>query len=348
MFKKSFYSLILMAGASALFALPPHLGSTEYKASSINNLDFNLSWEDLQLEATGANEIVVDIYCNNKKYAPKVKTSSGTLIIESVPSTSVVIGVQKKCTVIVKLPQDKDFDKVKIQTSSGDINSSVGFSARDSISIGASSGDIKIEKQISATKDAVIKTSSGSSYLEGISAKQLTASASSGNITVNRADSKTAVIHTSSGNIKLKNFQAVTFEGSASSGNITGQNLDCQSFNVSTSSGTIGLEFSDAPAAKSSVTSSSGTQYISMPRGSRINVHVTTSSGGFTNAFTSEKLSSHADYNNAINGGGAKVSLTSTSGNITLDVGDGVASKRTAIEASDSDEIPVVIFDDVK
>ena len=85
-----------------------------------------------------------------------------------------------------------------------------------------------------------------------------------------------------------------------------------------------------------------------MPRGSRINLHVTTSSGGFTNAFTSEKLSSHADYNNAINGGGAKVSLTSTSGNITLDVGDGVASKRTAIEASDSDEIPVVIFDDVK
>lgn len=386
MHKKTLDSLLILGAASTLFALPAHLGSTDYKASSINNFDFNLSWENVQLEPTGGHEIVVDIYCNKKKFAPKVKLVSDTLIIESIPIRVQLFTFEKRdCTVIVKVPQEKSFDQIKIHTSSGDIKSSLSFDA-ETIYLQASSGNIKIEEQISSTKEAVIKTSSGSSFVDFVHTNKLSVNASSGNITLGKADSQSAQVETSSGdihidsgsaknlylsassgditcnnfsagestirttsgNIKLKDFDATTFVSSASSGNITARNLGCQSFDVSTTSGTIGLEFTDAPASTSSVSSSSGTQFISMPKGSRLSLHVSTSSGSFTNAFTNEKISSHVDYNNAINGGGAKVSFTSSSASITLDIGNGVSSTRTAIEASDSTDIPVVIFGDEK
>ena len=356
MFKKTLCSLFMLGGAGMLFALPPHLGKADYPASSINNFDFNLSWENLQLESTSGHEIVVDIYCNKKKFAPKVKLTSDTLVIESIPTGVKILSIERKnCTVIVKVPDEKRFDKVKLHTSSGDIKSSVVFSA-DEIYLEASSGNIKMEKQISSSKEALIKTSSGDSFVDYVqtgklsvqassgniridagSAKNLSLSASSGNIACSNFSGGDSLIKTTSGNIKLKNFEATDFESSASSGSITAQDLSCQSFNVSTSSGTIGLELTDSPVKNSSASSSSGTQYISMPKGSGINLRVTTSRGGFTNTFTKEKISSHADYNNAINGGGAKVNFSSTSGSITLDVGSGVASRGGAEIYSDDD-----------
>ena len=381
MHKKTLSSLLILGTAGALFALPPHVGSTDYKASSINNFDFNLSWEDVRLEPADSHEITVDIYCNNRKYAPKVMVSSDTLVIESVPVARNIFGGQKNCTVIVKFPEEKGFDQFKIHTASGDIKSTVTFDAND-IYFEANSGDIKVEKQISSTREALIKTSSGDSFVNSVHTNKLSAKANSGNITLGKADSQSTQVETSSGtihidevsannliltassgditcnsfsggdstikttsgNIRLKNFDAAAFESSASSGNITVKDLGCRSFNVSTSSGTIGLELINVPVAKSSSTSSSGTQYISMPKGSGINLQVSTSSGSFTNAFTKEKISSHADYNNVINGGGAKVSLTSTSGSITLDVGVGVAVPRAA-DTSSGGDIPVVNID---
>ena len=43
------FSLSLFA-AARMFALPPLLGDTSYKASSVDNLDFNMSWENLQIK----------------------------------------------------------------------------------------------------------------------------------------------------------------------------------------------------------------------------------------------------------------------------------------------------------
>lgn len=384
--KKFLSSLSMIATTGMLFALPPHIGTTNFKASSINNFDFNLSWEDVQLEPTNSNDIVVEIYCNNKKFAPKVKTSSDTLVIESVAVHSSIFSSTKKlCTVIVKVPDEKEFENFKIHTSSGDIKNSLVFSA-DEIIIEASSGDIKVENQISSTKEAVIKTSSGNSYVESIQTKKLTAEASSGNVSIDKAVAKTgniktssgdirlndgaiqsltmtassgditcnnvsagdSVIQTTSGNIKLKGLDTTDLKSSASSGNITAQDLACSSFDVSTTSGTIGLEIIEVPASKSSVSSSSGTQFISLPQGARINLHVSTSSGSFTNAFTKEKIRDHVSYDKSLNGGGVDLTMSSSSASITLDVGKGIASDNALLSDSDDSDIPVVIFKDEK
>lgn len=347
MIKKNLSSLFILATTSMLFALPSKIGETSYKASSINSLDFNLSWEDVQFEPANNNEITVEIYCNKKKYAPTVSLSSDTLIIESVPSTQLLfVPEQKRCTVIVKVPQGKSFNKFHIHTSSGDIKSSISFNA-EKINLEASSGDIDTTNQISS-KEAVIQTSSGNSFISNISTNKLTAQASSGNLKIDKANSKTAQINTSSGNIKLSQFQADSLYSSASSGNITAKDLDCQSFDVSTTSGTIGIELLNAPGANSKTSSSSGTQFISLPQGSRFTLDVSTSSGSFTNMFTKDKITSHANYYNAINGGGAKISMSSSSGSITVDIGNGVAAKSSSISDLDEGNIPVVIFGDEK
>ena len=380
MFKKNLNSLLMLAGASALFALPPRVGSTNYKASSINNFDFNLSWENLKIESADGNDIVVEIYCNKKRYAPTVKTlHKDTLIIESVPSLShFFIGERRNCTVIVQVPDGKQFDNFTIHTSSGNINCSTEILS-DKAFLQASSGNINIDGKIISKTEVTVKTSSGDSFVKFVQTNDFTASANSGKIAVDLANSKMASLQassgdifikggssqktemsassgnitcsnysggktetqTTSGNIKLNDVQATSFDATTSSGNITARDLGCQSFDVSTASGTIGLELIDAPVGKSSMSSSSGTQFISMPHGSRISLHVTTSSGSFTNAFTKEKISSHADYNKAINGGGAKVHFSSSSGSITLDEGDGVASDRALI----TDDDPVITID---
>ena len=220
MHKKTLGSLLILGATSTLFALPAHLGSTDYKASSINNFDFNLSWENVQLEPTGGHEIVVDIYCNKKKFAPKVKLVSDTLIIESIPIRVQLFTFEKRdCTVIVKVPQEKGFDQIKIHTSSGDIKSSLSFDA-ETIYLQASSGNIKIEEQISSTKEAVIKTSSGNSVVDFVHTDKLSVNASSGNITLGKADSQSAQVETSSGDIHIDSGSAKNLYLSASSGDI--------------------------------------------------------------------------------------------------------------------------------
>ena len=169
---------------------------------------------------------------------------------------------------------------------------------------------------------------------------------SSGDVSVNNFTSQESVFTSSSGNIKLNIFETQKLHCSASSGNITAKGLICQSFKASTSSGTIGLELDNTPIKKSEVSTSSGTVYVSLPGNSSVNIKATTSSGSFTNAFTKERITSHAGYSGSINGGGAEIIFSSSSGSITVDSNDSVSSTRSLLE-NDTD-IPVVIFEDAK
>lgn len=345
MIKKTISSLFFIAGTNILFALPALVSSTQYKTSSVSSLSFNLRWENIEIEASDTNEITVDIHCNNRRYAPEVKLASNTLIIESVQLKKTIIMNHNKCTVIVKVPENLDFDKIKLHTSSGNIQSSLRMSAKESL-IEASSGDIRIEGINS--KIAKVQASSGSISFKNFSGTDFFSQTSSGSIKLQNIAAQGLESRASSGNIVLDNISAKNFVSQASSGNITGQNLACQGFDISTSSGTIGLEFIQAPSLKSTVQSTSGTQYISIPKDSKINLQVTTSSGRFINTFTGEKISSHTNYKEELNGGGPLLKLSSSSGSITLDVENFIENKSGKENLSSNEDIPVVIFDDAK
>lgn len=340
------FSLSLLAAAK-MFALPPLLGDTSYKASSVENLDFNMSWENLQIkDAVSYNDqITVEVYCDKRKLAPKVKLSSSTLVIESVPMKDLFFPVgPKHCTVIVYIPSKKDFENVNIHLSSGNLeetsnitstnlqiqissgNINTGFLSAKQTQITASSGDIKM-KGISSTK-SLVQASSGKIDLDSILAKDLVVQTTSGAIKIDSIDSEATAISASSGRISLKDVISKDFNVSTSSGGISVDGLLAESFSTSSTSGTTGLELKGVPSKKSNVSTTSGTIFISLPKNAAATIQAKTVSGSFINAFTKEKIGSPADYKSDINGGGTLISLNAISGRITVDAGKGVAELR--------------------
>ena len=362
--KKQLLTLgVTLLAATNLFALPPLLNKSDYKASSISNLDFNMSWENLQIkEARSDNTILVEVYCNKRKYAPKVYTSSSTLIIDSVPSKTLLFDFRpKQCTVIVYLPSGKKFNKANVSLSSGNIQETTDLSAEslllkassgnikagalraDELEVVASSGNIKVDG-FTASK-ARVHTSSGSISTGDVQAQEISLQASSGGIKVNSLRANKADCSASSGSLKLKDTTVQEISLTTSSGGISVDGLLTNKVTASASSGTIGLEMKGAPTKKSSISTSSGTIFVSLPRDAALILNASTTSGSFTNAFTNERIGSHVDYSNKINGGGANFYLSTTSGGITVDVGDGVSGYIGNSRSSDDDDTPVVIVD---
>ena len=364
--KQILTTTLTLLAAAKMFALPPLLGDTSYKASSIDNLDINMSWENLQIkEARQDNNILVEVYCNKKKYAPDVKLSSSTLVIDSAPSKIHLFSFERKnCTVIIYLPSGKKFNKTSIRLSSGSLqeatdlsaesihlqlssgNINCGYLKAQTIQTISSSGSIKLEG-INAS-DALVQASSGTISTGDIQAQTFTAKTSSGNIKTDSLRSNEAVFSATSGSIKLKDATVQDISLSTTSGGISVDGLLANKISASASSGTIGLELNGAPTKKSSVSATSGTIFISMPKDAAATIRATTASGGFVNAFTKERINSHADYENQINGGGAVLSLSTSSGRITVDVGKGVSASgytNSSRVTDDDGDSPVVTVD---
>ncbi len=338
------FSLSLLAAAK-MFALPPLLGDTSYKASSVENLDFNMSWENLQIKNGPSDTITVEVYCDKKKFAPKVMLSSSTLVIDSVPIKSLLFPAgPKHCTVIVYIPSGKEFENVNINLSSGNLeetsdiaagglnlqissgNINTGFLTGRVSKIIASSGAITI-KGLSSDK-TLVQTSSGRINLDTITSKDLVIQTSSGSITIDSIDSEVTAMTTTSGNIKLKDVMSKKFDATTTSGGISVEGLLAESFATASTSGTTGIELKGVPSKKSSVATTSGTIFVSLPKNAAATIQAKTVNGSFVNAFTKEKIGSHADYKADINGGGTLICLNAISGRVTLDAGNGISDLR--------------------
>lgn len=327
---------MILFAATSVFAVPELIGTVEYQASRVSDFDFEMSWEDLYIEESNSSDTVyVEVYCNKKKYAPKVKLSHSSLEISSAHTSSFLTVEQKRCTVKVYIPAGKKLEKAAIELSSGDMKNIEALTADEivlelssgNINAGrldgrvvkavASSGNIKIDEIIA--KKAVVQASSGNITVGAVQAQEYYSKTSSGNQKTDYLNTTTAEFSATSGDIKLRDITAQEISLSASSGKLTAEGLLADKLVASTSSGTIGFELNAAPKNKSVISTTSGTLFVSMPQNSAATIVASTSTGRFVNSFTREKIESHADYRQDINGGGAILSLSSTSGNITVD-----------------------------
>ena len=352
------FSLSLLAAAK-MFALPPLLGDTSYKASSVENLDFNMSWENLQIKNGPSDTITVEVYCDKKKFAPKVMLSSSTLVIDSVPIKSLLFPAgPKHCTVIVYIPSGKDFENVSIHLSSGNLEETSNFSGGN-MTIQISSGNINTgfvtakQAKITASSGAInmkglnsaktlVQASSGKIDLDSIQANDLVVQTTSGAIRIDSIDSEVTAITATSGSIKLKDVTSKNFNLSTSSGGISVDGLLAESFSTSSTSGTTGLELKGMPSKKSSASTTSGTIFVSLPKNAQATIQAKTVSGSFVNAFTKEKIHSPVDYKSNINGGGTLISLNAISGRITVDAGNGISDLPgipAQTDSSDDDDV---------
>lgn len=322
---KKLLTLILLSSLTAgLFALPNLLKKEDFGASAIENLEFDLSWEDLVVKETyDATGIEVEIYCNYKKYCPEVSVSGSTLYIESVKRSFGLVELAKyptgsSCTVIVYVPQKKDFEEISIHVSSGDIEILRPLSAKSNITIKASSGEITSSKGLFADT-LKVEASSGDIELYNIDADDFSVHTSSGEITVEKFTGGSGSLKASSGNIKVKGFASEYAEFNTTSGTIYIKELDCDFFDAHSTSGNITLEFPHAPAASSSVNCTSGDVELYLPMRAKFSVDVSCTSGSFRDRFNNNRMNPRDSYKMDYNGGGPVIKVQTTSGNITLE-----------------------------
>ena len=319
--KKIITAMLIASLSAGLFALPNLLKKEQFGANAIDSLAFDLSSEELQVKETyDATSIEVEIYCNYKKHAPEVSVSGSTLYIDSVRKGLSFFQdpTGLTCTVIVYVPQKKDFDEISIKTSSGEIEIERPLSAKNEIQISASSGEIESTGGLFA--DTIkISASSGDIELFNVDADELKVNTSSGDISIRKFTGGTGSLNSTSGDIKASDFASEYAEFNSTSGTISVKKLDCDYFDAKNTSGGISLELESAPAASSSLECTSGDIDLYLPMRAKFSVDVSCSSGIFRDKFNNNRMNPRDNYRMDYNGGGSTIKVRTTSGDITLE-----------------------------
>ena len=318
--KKIFTAILLALLAAGAFAKPNLYEKTEFGASAIDEISITLSSEDLEIKETyDTSSIVVEVYCNNKKFAPEVSVSGSSLYIQgNAAKTFFSTPTGFSCSVILYVPQKKDFDEITFKASSGDITIDRTLSAKKLISISTSSGDINSTKGLFA--DSIkVSASSGEIDLYNLDADDFTLNSTSGDISVKKFTGGTGSVHSTSGTIKADDFASEYAQFKSTSGSISVKKLDCDYFDVENTSGGITLELTNSPAATSSAECTSGDIDIYLPMRAKFSVDVSCTSGTFRDKFNNNRMNPRDNYRMDYNGGGALLKLRTSSGSITLD-----------------------------
>lgn len=319
--KKLISAIILASLTVGVFALPNLMKKEQFGADALDELVFDLSSEDLVIKETyDTTSIEVELYCNYNKNAPEVNVSGSTLYIDSGKKASnfFTYPTGYSCTVIVYVPQKKDFKEISFKSSSGEITIERALSAKDRITIEASSGDINSEKGLFS--DSIkISASSGDIELFNVDADDFKTSTSSGEITIRKFTGGTGSVNSTSGQIKIDDFGSEYADFKSTSGSISIKRLDCDYFDAKNTSGGITLELKNATSATSSVECTSGDINIYMPMRAKFSVDVACSSGTFRDKFNNNRMNPRDSYKMDYNGGGPTLKLRTSSGDITLE-----------------------------
>ncbi len=302
------------------FALPNLLAKEEFEADTINNLSINLFSADVQIkESYDDSSLSVEVYCNYNRHAPEVSVLGSTLYIEkrkNISFFSTPTGLS--CTVIIYMPQKKDFDEISISLSSGDLQIERFLSAKTEIKLSASSGDITSEQGLFA--DTIkVNTSSGEIDLFNIDSDEFTVNSTSGDITVKKFTGGTGSIQCTSGDIKVDDLASEYSQFKSTSGSISVRKLDCDYFDANNTSGGVSIELKNAPSAASSISCSSGDIELYVPMRAKFSVDASCSSGTFRDKFNNNRLNPRNSYLMDYNGGGPTIKLRTSSGDITLE-----------------------------
>lgn len=319
--KKLITMIILTSLAAGLFALPNLLNKEQFGANAIDNLDISLSWENITIKETlDSSSIEVETYCNYKKYAPEISVSGSTLYIETTNHNKGFFSTPTGlfCTLIVYIPQKKDFDEVSIHVSSGDVDIERPVSAKSEIKVSSSSGNI--DSSSGLFSDTIkISASSGDIELYNLDADDFQVQTSSGDIRVKKFTGETGKIHSTSGDIEVNDFASEYADFKSTSGEIKIKKLDCDYFDAGNTSGGVSLELDNAPSATSSVECTSGDIDLYLPMREKFSVDVSCTSGTFRDKFNNNRMNPRNNYRMDYNGGGATIKLRTTSGDITLE-----------------------------
>ena len=340
--KRISLSVLILSLAASAFSLPNLVQRELFKVNKIQNIDLDLAWENIDIqECDEPDNILVEIYCNKTKVAPEIKSFDSTIKVESNKNSLHNVN-NKKCTVIIRIPDSAAFEKFYLSSTSGSIHTQIVINAQKFISE-STSGSQSITKEVFAP-NAKLTSTSGSIFAEAIYGETLVSNATSGSINVQRFEGKNCSLGATSGSVKLVNADLEQVKVSTTSGRIVLEGNVLQAFDIGSTSGSIGLELYKGPAKNSKISCTSGSVFLGLPGDSNYSLAVQTTSGSFTDAISKVKMSSHVNYKGNINKGGPTIIINTTSGSITIDSTNGVSGAFS--DSTVNDDVPVVSFDD--
>lgn len=306
-----------MALSFNLFATPNLIEKKDIENATIKNLYIDLGSEELELYETSDSNIGIEIYCNNKLYIPVVRVSGSTLEIIRQKEFNIRFFQISHCVIKVFIPQEKTFDEIKIESSSGEIKSETNLVA-DTIKISTTSAEIELGEGLFAD-DIKIRSTSGDIDIHILDADNISVESNSGEIEIDSYTGGTGTVKTTSGEITIDKFGAEYAKFQSTSGEITVKELDCDYFDASTTSGSQYYSLKVAPLAKSNITSSSGSIDLTVPKSADFEIEVHSNSGSFKDGFSNNKFVPRQTFHEKINAGGAVINVSTTSGSIELD-----------------------------
>ena len=230
----------------------PERTKSEYQIPRENavNLTIDTRDNDIILKKTTGSEIKVTCYESEELVYDilNVKSDKNLKISEKdgrkwYQMIDVNFGIQET-PLTVEIP-DKDWQSIKITTSSGDINVSDFFNFYE-YSINTSSGDIIITDMNAANIN--IESSSGDVCIkDSYIMYQLGIKTTSGETKLSKVDTSNIEINSNSGDVELYKTDAVEYKVETSSGDISGKLRDdaAYKFKVESLSGDISVPLSE-------------------------------------------------------------------------------------------------------
>ena len=182
--KKLLILLIFLLFSFPLFADAKNIVyNNSFDFQKIDSIDISLTYENLKISQIYGDEIVVEIGSNNKKKIPEVLLEQDELnCVLTIASTVKKSTLGNSCTVYLYLPQDFLAEHISISLVSGNLQSDI----------------------LKAQNALFIKNISGRTDIAGCSTDYLSATAVSGNLTIQKIATGYFDINNTSGNIFLE------------------------------------------------------------------------------------------------------------------------------------------------
>lgn len=213
--------------------------NTYYESADFVSIDIDGGSSEVVLIPSEEEECRI-VCTEAERITHKIEVKDGTLHIEKKDKRRWFerVGVfTSDMTIEVYLPKT-DFDKLKVDNSSGSIAVPEGFFFGEA-EVDNSSGSVSFR----ASADRIyVDVSSGSIKLDGVSASDIYLDASSGSITAeNVRVSNKFTAEASSGTVRINGGEYADLEASASSGSIRISDVDCVNVSAEASSGSVNL-----------------------------------------------------------------------------------------------------------
>ena len=190
--KRAISLVIISISTIFLFAIEPNLIVSQ-TFSDIHNLDFDLNFENLKIENIYGDEILVELYSNNRKKLPQLEKENGSLYLKS---TENKLYPSDYCNIKIYVPYENIFETINIVNQKG-----------------------QIIFQILNTEELTIKSLNGKIQGQEISASSfISLSNFEGQIDINTAKTETLSAKTTSGSIYISSLKADYFDSTTDSG----------------------------------------------------------------------------------------------------------------------------------